>query len=224
LITALSEKFHIDTSRLKGPEVVTLAIAQLRSRSTRLLIVLLVALVAFVISVVAFTGSRGSPGTTENHARLELLLKDAHDPHFTIVDDADEVARQARTSFVLFNLNHLTRLPNGDVESLQMRSAVDDYVSPHAGLHSDRLLEMSEQIKQAKSGELIFGYITIECENCGIPRSWWVCLMVGNAGWVSEVPRDVMGQRDAKLAAILYSDSPDRSISQLVPISSRVAV
>ena len=81
---------------------------------------------------------------------------------------------------------------------------------------------MSQRAKEVQLGHTVFGYVTVQCANCGTVRYYWVFLRVGHAGWTLEVPDNESHMLNQMLAKVIYTgEQAISTIDSVVPLEGR---
>jgi hypothetical protein len=140
-------------------------------------------LIAFglVISVVTWEQQKVARETTSNPPapNVELTLLNPKEPVILLRNVTDRPAREVIYAVLLWNLSNLTKDP------LPIPSAKADFVRAHSGAGPYNLF--TPVINVLKEGNKLFGFATVTCPDCLGVNSYWVYLIWGKDGWVSEI-------------------------------------
>ena len=146
-------------------------------------------------------------------------------PRFSIFNSGDEVAQQPKWTFALGDLTneyypHYPSDPNSSQPLPIPTNKVDDYVKPHTYLGNFAVFN-DATANLIKSGDQIFGFVTISCLNCAGNRSYWLYWEVGDGGWYANF---IPIQKDTQLfkQGNLSRSEVDERVSRVVPAIARV--
>jgi hypothetical protein len=150
---------------------------------------------------------------------------EAGNPRFSIFNSGGEAAQQPKYTFALGDLSneyypHYPSDPNSSQPLPIPTDKVDDYVKPHSYLGNFAVFN-DAAANLIKSGDQIFGFVTISCLNCAGSSSYWLYWEVGNGGWYAVfAPLDKNAQlfKQGNLSRL----EVDERISRWIPASGRI--
>jgi hypothetical protein len=77
-----------------------------------------------------------------------------------------------------------------------------------------------------KSGDRLFGYVTVSCPECATTRDAWVYIEYGKAGWYAPLSRDApfVSMNHIFKAIPLVEKNVDSALDEFAPISRRIPI
>ena len=146
-------------------------------------------------------------------------------PRFSIFNSGGEAAQQPKWTFALGDLTneyypHYPSDPNSSQPLPIPTDKVDDYVKPHSYLGNFAVFN-DATANLIKTGDQIFGFVTISCLNCAKNRSYWFYWDTGNGGWYADfmpLPKDAQLFKQGNLSRT----EVDERVSRVVPAIARI--
>jgi hypothetical protein len=89
-------------------------------------------------------------------------------------------------------------------------------------VQTDLIVQSPRRAKEVELGHTLFGYVIVQCANCGTVRYYWIFLKVGWAGWTLEVPENELHTLNRMLAKVIYTgEQAISTVDSVIPLEGR---
>lgn len=152
---------------------------------------------------------------------MTLVVGRVEAPVFWLFNAGHARADRPKYQFLLYNLNQADT--NQPRRILYIPAKLfEDFIFSQWALGPWRTLDLSQRAKEVELGHTVFGYVVVQCANCGTVRYYWIFVKVGWAGWTREVPESESYMLNRMLAKVIYmGEQATSTVDSVIPLEGR---
>lgn len=183
-------------------------------------------LLLWMPSVIAQWQPLPGPGDTAEDKSVQLgdvtlVVGRVEAPVFWLFNAGRARADRPKYQFLLYNLNQDDTNQPRRILHIPVK-LIEDYILSQRALGPWRILDLSQRAKEVELGHTVFGYVMVQCANCGTVRYYWIFLKVGWAGWTLDVPESESYMLNRMLAKIIYTgEQATSTVDSVIPLKGR---
>ena len=160
----------------------------------------------------------------ESKADVQFVAGGHERTRFWLYNAGRASAHLPKYGFVIYDLDPLDDKQPRRILHIPF-ALLQDYILPKRALGPCAILELSDRARQVPVGHRVFGYATVQCENCLDRRVYWLFFTNGTGGWYRQLTPAEASVANRTLAAVVYArDRAVEQVDRLIPVGGRVAL
>jgi len=180
-----------------------------------------------VVPIILFGGYATWLQVSNYLARPDIALHLATPKHvrFRLLNLSSVLLHKPHYAFSLWDLDARIQGMGSDPGNLLIPTKTLEYILPKSGIGPWVIDNLSETASGIPDGNVVFGWVSVQCPDCESRRHYWLLIKKGETAWYYEIPPEEQPSIMKNLQIVLeagkqYSDV----IGKIVPIERRIPV
>jgi hypothetical protein len=193
---------------------------RLEGQPTRLVwlgVIPIAAVLALILTDVIDTPLRD----TATPPDLALLVQGVSHPMVSVQNRSATVARDVGVHVTIWDLDDRANLSAADPGALFNPVFPTGSVHPGSAAGPWALSSVTGRLTQ---GHVVFGHASVQCNDCGKPRAYWLSLRVGHSGWTKEFSPAATPAAPLLTRVLLAGGNYSNVLDELIPKSERTPI